>query len=179
MERKKQLIRETIESISSLMNNVSEYSKDLGFFVKETTDLLSAVNDCLYKIAFDIHNSGQYLPDGHPYFVNNPLKHFKGHLYICLNYLWVFDSVGKNWVKGSRVFARKCYITGEGMNEGFCIQNGLMYIKNSDDLDMHIKNDTDYKSTSDALNEDYYYYTEWECPLDYQYKLENSKLVDL
>ena len=33
-----------------------------------------------------------------------------------------------------KLFARKCSITGEGMNEGYVIQDGLMYIKYQIDL---------------------------------------------
>ena len=37
------------------------------------------------------------------------------------------------------LYARKCDITGEGMNEGYCIQDGLMYIKYEKDMIKHIR----------------------------------------
>jgi hypothetical protein len=76
-------------------------------------------------------------------------------------------------------YARVCDITGEGMNEGFCILNGEMYIKNEEDLLNHLReqdfsfedeqgNKIDVNAYEDeelmewAYNDEYYYYTEWE-----------------
>ena len=39
----------------------------------------------------------------------------------------------------SKKYARKCDVTGEGMNEGYCIQDGLMYIKYEKDMIKHIR----------------------------------------
>ena len=183
MENDKQLIREFLESISDLMDNVANLARSKGIFVDEIDELRDDLEHTKEKIAFDIHEV-KSLPYGHFYFKENKLHNLESseveNLHICPNYMWQFFSKSRYWVKLKRVFARKCDITGVGMNEGFCIQDGLMYIKNLDDLDMHIKNDTDYESTSDAYNDDYYYYTEWECPLDYQYKLnKKGKLVEL
>ena len=36
-------------------------------------------------------------------------------------------------------YARKCDITNEGMNEGYCIQDGLMYIKYEEDMIKHLR----------------------------------------
>jgi hypothetical protein len=58
-------------------------------------------------------------------------------------------------------YARKCDITGEGMNEGYCIQDGLMYIKYEKDMLQHILDKTDYDSIEDAYEDDYYYFTDW------------------
>jgi len=83
-------------------------------------------------------------------------------------------------MKISKEYARKCDITNEGMNEGYCIQDGVMYIKYEPDMIKHIRevekeNNPDYDSlvskgilTDDYLLNDYYeagyyYYTEWEC----------------
>jgi hypothetical protein len=38
---------------------------------------------------------------------------------------------------------KKCDVTGEGMWEGYCIQDGMMYIKYEKDMNEHIKNETD------------------------------------
>ena len=79
-------------------------------------------------------------------------------------------------------WARKCDITGEGMNEGYLIEDGFMYIKYDKDMIKHLrkvdedeiidKNTHYYKKSNDELYEeyyenDYYYWTEWE---DHEYE---------
>lgn len=59
-------------------------------------------------------------------------------------------------------FARVCSITGEGMNEGYCILDGEMYIKDHMVMVQHITDDTDYADIDEAYEDDYFYYTEWE-----------------
>ena len=66
-------------------------------------------------------------------------------------------------------YARKCDVTGQGMNAGFCICDGAMYIKSEKHMSEHITNDTDYASLEEAYEDDYYYYTEWEDQDDYQF----------
>ena len=73
-------------------------------------------------------------------------------------------------------WARKCDITGEGMNEGYCIEDGMMYIKHDKDMIKHLRKIDEAettKSDDDLTNEyydnDYYYWTEWECEDDFQY----------
>tara|TARA_R110000737_G_scaffold348088_1_gene381167 strand:+ start:565 stop:891 length:327 start_codon:yes stop_codon:yes gene_type:complete len=83
-------------------------------------------------------------------------------------------------------YARKCDVTGEGMNEGYCIGEGDMYIKYEKDMIKHIRKidsvDNKYHE-SDMLNDklsdewllqdyyqhDYYYYTHWG-PEDYLFE---------
>jgi hypothetical protein len=62
---------------------------------------------------------------------------------------------------------RKCDITGEGMSEGYCIQDGLAYIKYKESFEWHIKEETTYDSVEEAYADDYYYYTEWDELDDY------------
>jgi len=98
--------------------------------------------------------------------------------------------------KKIKYWARKCDITQEGMNEGYCIQDGLMYIKHDKDMIKHIRevekegNDeydkqvaegrlTDDFLLEDYYQADYYYWTEWECEEDIQYKEENNKLIEI
>ena len=93
------------------------------------------------------------------------------------------------------LYARQCDITGEGMNEGYCIEDGLMYIKYEKDMIKHLrevekKGNLEYdkdvsegRLTDDWLIEDYYkadyyYWTEWE-EEDLQYKEVNGKLIEL
>lgn len=80
-------------------------------------------------------------------------------------------------------YARKCDITGEGMNEGYCIQDGLMYIKYEKDMIKHLRemvfcfedeegNIIDVNSFSDsdliewAYNDKYHYWTDWFDTID-------------
>tara|TARA_R110000823_G_scaffold300650_1_gene421468 strand:+ start:193 stop:501 length:309 start_codon:yes stop_codon:yes gene_type:complete len=93
------------------------------------------------------------------------------------------------------LYARQCDITSEGMNEGYCIEDGLMYIKYEKDMIKHLrevekKGNLEYdkdvsegRLTDDWLIEDYYkadyyYWTEWE-EEDLQYKEVNGKLIEL
>ena len=52
-------------------------------------------------------------------------------------------------------YARQCDVTGEGMNKGFCIGDGAMYIKSEKHMSEHITNDTENASMEEAY-EDYY-----------------------
>jgi hypothetical protein len=94
------------------------------------------------------------------------------------------------------LYSRQCDITGEGMNEGYCIQDGLMYIKYEKDMIKHIREVekegnleydkdisegrlTDEFLLNDYYEADYYYWTEWECEDDLQYEEVNGKLIEL
>ena len=86
------------------------------------------------------------------------------------------------------LYARQCDITGEGMNEGYCIQDGLMYIKYEKDMIKHLRELNVELSLRTPLDEellnvyyydDYYYWTEWECEDDLQYEEVNGKLIEL
>ena len=86
------------------------------------------------------------------------------------------------------LYARQCDITGEGMNEGYCIQDGLMYIKYVEDMIKHLRELDVELSLRTPLDEellniyyddDYYYWTEWECEDDLQYEEVNGKLIEL
>ena len=99
MEKNKEFIREFLNSFSSMIDNAASIARNYGVFVNEINELQENVRETIGKIEFNIHSSSQYLPDGHSYFEKNLLKHLKEHLYICPNYLWTFDSVGRNWVK--------------------------------------------------------------------------------
>lgn len=78
-------------------------------------------------------------------------------------------------MREQKLYPRKCSITGEGMNEGYVIQDGDMYIKNQIDLINHlrkveIEGNPLYKEQntsiefllSDYYDAGYYYWTEWE-----------------
>ena len=79
-----------------------------------------------------------------------------------------------------QLFARLCSITGTPMNEGYCINDGEMYIAHRKDMISHLRkiSQSDWflleehkiqavKWSDEQLLEhfyesDYYYYTEWE-----------------
>lgn len=83
-----------------------------------------------------------------------------------------------------KTYARKCDITGEGMDEGFCIGDGEMYIKYEEDLIKHLreieeeKDVTDEWLMSDWYQAGYYYWTEWD-DSDHQYAEVDGELVDI
>lgn len=59
------------------------------------------------------------------------------------------------------VYARKCDITGEGMNEGWVVNDGEMHFKyEADALQWCIENG--YRDIDDAYSNDVIYWTEWE-----------------
>ena len=86
------------------------------------------------------------------------------------------------------LYARQCDITKEGMNEGYCIQDGLIYIKYVEDMIKHLRevneetpmdNLTDEELLNAYYDDDYYYWTEWECEDDFQYEEVNGELIEL
>jgi hypothetical protein len=73
-------------------------------------------------------------------------------------------------------FARRCDATGCGMNEGFVIGDGEMYLSTTDLLLSHLRQ-LDYLDSNNVssstieddqelmdffYNDEYYYFTEWE-----------------
>jgi len=104
-------------------------------------------------------------------------------------------------VGGPKLVARKCDVTGEGMNRGYCIavitDDGIMYIKFEKDLIEHLRKVeresnplydedisegriTDEWLLSDYYNNHYYYFTEWEDESDYQYQIdEDGNLTEI
>lgn len=87
-------------------------------------------------------------------------------------------------------FARKCSKTGEGMDEGYIVNEGEFYFKNEADVLEYLRgndyitaegieanalNDEDLLEW--AYNDEIYFWTDWED--DYQYKLINGELVEL
>jgi len=83
-------------------------------------------------------------------------------------------------------YARQCSITGEGMNEGYLV-NDDTYVKYEADLIKLIRswNVDEYNELSDEfiLNEAYdneeYFWTAWEDESEYQYQEINGKLIEI
>ena len=93
-------------------------------------------------------------------------------------------------------YARRCDVTGEGMNEGFCVGEGAFYVKYEKDFLKHLREVekegnaeydklvlegrlTDDFLLQDYYQADYYYWTEWECEEDFQYEKINGKLIEI
>ena len=88
-------------------------------------------------------------------------------------------------------YARKCDVSGKGMNEGYCINDGQMYIKEESDMIAHLRvlekeSNPEYdqlvkegRLTDDFLlkayyETDYYYWTEWDEVDKYDHYLEDG-----
>ena len=84
-------------------------------------------------------------------------------------------------------YARKCSITGEGMNDGYVVGDGEMHVKYEKDLIALIRSwgvDENNELSDDfVLNESWqheeWYWTQWECPTDLQYEEVNGKLIEI
>jgi hypothetical protein len=104
-------------------------------------------------------------------------------------------------------FARKCDITGEGMNEGFIVLDGMYYIKHEKDLVKWLRENyteavyedysDDYEFNTSSLTKRYFsevesdeevaelsylngihYWTEWEDD-DYEWEEIDGKLIEI
>lgn len=76
-------------------------------------------------------------------------------------------------------FARKCSVTGEGMNEGWCFGDGQDYAKYEHDA-WSLASEYGYDSIDDAFDDDAVYYTEWENEDDYEYyEDENGNIIEI
>lgn len=65
------------------------------------------------------------------------------------------------WYFGKTVFARKCDVTGKGMNWGYCFYDGEAYaIDEESAITIALKYGFD--SLDKAYENDAYYFTEWE-----------------
>jgi hypothetical protein len=92
-------------------------------------------------------------------------------------------------------FARKCDITGEGMNEGYVVDEftGTTYIKHKSDLLNHLRllnwegadgvKSQDIESDEALMeffyDEEYYYWTEWFEDEFLEYVVKNGVLVEI
>jgi hypothetical protein len=71
-----------------------------------------------------------------------------------------------------KLYPRKCDITGEGMDSGFCIQDGSLYVKYETDMIVHLREvdalDQEWTLLSDeqmieaSYESGYHYFTDWE-----------------
>ena len=90
-------------------------------------------------------------------------------------------------------FARRCDITGRGINEGYVFGDGEMYFAEKEDLIKHLRTldweDADGNLSQDLTNDedileffyndDAYYYTEWdEVDEDEYYDAEGNEYTN-
>jgi hypothetical protein len=84
-------------------------------------------------------------------------------------------------------YARKCSITGEGMNEGWCWGDGVYYSKYEKDTIGELRMDypehsklTDEELIEWAVEEEgVLYWTTWEDESEHQYEEINGKLIEI
>ena len=81
-------------------------------------------------------------------------------------------------------YARQCSVTGEGMNEGWLQGDGERYFKYEKDVIEWLKgwygsDLNDDELLENAVEEDILFWTEWECPEDFQYEEINGKLIEI
>lgn len=83
-------------------------------------------------------------------------------------------------------FARKCSVTGKGINEGYCVNDGDLYFSEESQLVKWLR-DRDVDGTNELsdefiLNEAYqleeYYYTEWDAEDEDEWYDEDGKLYE-
>lgn len=75
-------------------------------------------------------------------------------------------------------FARKCSISGAGMNEGWCFGDGEEYAS-TEGIAHLIAQSCGYESIQEAYDDGACYWTEWEDEDDYQYAEIDGKLTEL
>jgi len=77
-------------------------------------------------------------------------------------------------------YARKCDITGEGMNEGWVADNGVMYFANEEDA-LQWCVECGYKDIQEAYDDEAIYWTDWYGDeSDWMYiQLPSGELVEI
>lgn len=74
-------------------------------------------------------------------------------------------------------FARKCSVTGEGMNWGYVVNDGEEYYKDAGALNTKYT-DQEWEQMYNNGQSDSYY-TDWDEEEDYQYIVKNGELVEI
>lgn len=77
-------------------------------------------------------------------------------------------------------FVNQCDITGEGMNEGWIVGEGDMYIKYESDAIKYCK-DTFNMTLQEAYDNELMYWTEWDivsCD-EFCYKIKDGQLIEI
>lgn len=103
---------------------------------------------------------------------------FEVLLSYCFDYNLGIPEYALEIMQPSELFARRCSVTGEGMNEGWVVNDGDYYFKNEEDALAHAIS-MGYEDLDEAYEGDAIYYTEWEDKEDYEWQIVNGKLVEL
>lgn len=80
-------------------------------------------------------------------------------------------------ILSSKCFARRCDVTGKGMNEGYCIDEGSYYASNEEAANELVKQ-FDCKDYNDAYESGIAYWTQWEDEDDKNYIMVGNFLID-
>ena len=127
-----------------------------------------AVDNCWrYGMPYDLHHQSyqNFIPE------QNDENDFKCSMFI------EYPEPEYNPKEGDR-FARKCSITGEGMNDGwFVVDESDDYFKYEKDI-LKICIDAGYENLEDAYEDDFMYYTDWDVETDCEYIFTNGHLVE-
>ena len=76
-------------------------------------------------------------------------------------------------------FARKCSVTGKGINEGWVLNDGIMYFSEERDA-LKCVQEIGYTTLKKAYEKEEMYWTDWYgCEDDYQYIVKNGELVEI
>jgi hypothetical protein len=88
-------------------------------------------------------------------------------------------------------YARRCSVTGEGMNEGWVWFDGMFYTKYEKDTIKHLRRDwvkatgknseewSDDEMLEMAVSDEVLYWTTWEDESEHQYEEINGKLIEI
>ena len=74
--------------------------------------------------------------------------------------------------------ARKCSVTGEGMNEGWYCEDLGTYFKHEADALNFVQGHT-YADLECAYNDEFIYWTQWEDDSDFQYVQVGKKIIEV
>ena len=81
-------------------------------------------------------------------------------------------------MKSSQFFARKCSVSGVGMNNGWYFENHDFYASTKE-IALAKAIELGYKSLDEAYNENDCYYTEWEDEEDLDFVLIDNVLLEI
>lgn len=75
-------------------------------------------------------------------------------------------------------YARKCDITGKGMNEGYCFGDGIAYASDEKSA-TKIAKDMGYSSLQESYEDENHYFTTWEEIDEDYYYTEDGEYVEV
>lgn len=166
-------------------NEYEVWTNRIGAYAR-VKELIADYKDDEYYNPEDVYHDSETMLD----VFNGDARHT-----ISIQEIYSNKTYNENYCS-KRLYARKCDITGVGMNEGFLLPDVGMYIKKESDLIKYLREngDTKYNNASDdfILNESfehgYHIWTEWRQDEDISYlhdyyrdtifDLKPAKIVD-